>query len=111
MRVIIDIIAGQAFTPPAALVRPKLHNTRRSMRPFKSQKRSAVPMGAGSTQRNCQSGIDLNTRTGVSRLPIPNPVTAEMAPATMPTTMTKASEHVDVISAGYARDGTAVSFR
>jgi len=85
------LLSSAPARPPAALVMPKLQSTRRSTPPCISAKRSDVPIRCGiETAATASLVSTCSASTGVSRLPMPNPVTAAIAPASSPeTTRTK----------------------
>ena len=82
-------------SPPAALAIPKLHNTRGSGRAPISQNRNAVPIKWGTeTAATATLVPTVRASTGVSRLPIPKPLTAAMAPAATATPNSNPSNHI-----------------
>ncbi|MNL19353.1 hypothetical protein D3C87_1405490 [compost metagenome] len=72
--------------PPAALVKPKLIKTRRSMCSRRSQNRYAVATKWGTATAATASLVPTQTaNSGVNRLPMPKPEMAAIAPATSDT--------------------------
>src|SRR5262245_49957358 len=80
--------------PPAALISPKDFSTRRSTSWRRIHKRSAVARKCGIDTIATANGMSNRwLSTGVSRLPIPNPVTAATAPAKIETVAAMAGIH------------------
>src|SRR5574337_446416 len=72
-------------SPPPALVSPKLRSTRRSTCARRRQKRSAVASTCGTDTAATASRVPTRSaKSGVSRLPMPNPATDAMPPARNP---------------------------